>query len=57
LKTLEFFLNLPNQSNKSKSTKFVLSHIINYHNDINYRDDADDDDGKSDLSILVINNM
>ena len=42
------YLNLCNKTNKSTRTKYVLSHIINY---------PDDDDRKSNLNMLVINNM
>ena len=38
--------NLCNKTNKSTYTKYVLSHIINYP----------DDDRKSDLNMLIINN-
>jgi len=43
------FLNLRNKANKSKRTKCVFSHIINYPDD--------DNDHKSNLNMLVINNM
>jgi hypothetical protein len=39
---------------KPTRTKYVLSHIINYPDDVNY---PDDDDYKNDLNMLVINNM
>jgi len=34
------YLNLRNKTNKSSSTKYVLSHNINYPDDINYPDNG-----------------